>query len=139
MLYFEEYAVFRDAMSYLDNVLAMSPEAPSWRITEVLSGRVDQDFIQKPAVAQTLCTALQIGLVDLLASWSIRPAGIVGHSSGEMAAAYAAGRITAVEAIVTAYYRGHIVSLNNLDGAMLAIGFGPEQADDYIRHASLEG
>lgn len=133
-----EYAVFRDAISYLDGVIAMLPEPASWKIADVLSGDCDKDLVQTAAVSQTVCTALQIGLVDLLASWSVRPAGVVGHSSGEMAAAYAAGRITAAEAIMIAYYRGYMVSFNKQKGAMLAVGLGPDQGAEYIRQADLE-
>lgn len=35
-----------------------------------------------------LCTALQIALVDLLHHAGIVPEAVVGHSSGEIAAAY---------------------------------------------------
>ena len=133
-----DYAVFRDTISYLDRILGMFPDPVSWKIADVLSGECEKDLVQTPAVSQTVCTALQIGLVDLLASWSIRPAGIVGHSSGEMAAAYAAGRITAAEAITAAYYRGYMVSFNKQKGAMLAVGVGPEQGAEYIREAGLE-
>lgn len=133
-----EYAVFRDAISYLDRILGMFPHPVSWKIANVLSGECEKELVQTPAVSQTVCTALQIGLVDLLASWSIRPAGVVGHSSGEMAAAYAAGRITAAEAITAAYYRGYMVSFNKAKGAMLAVGVGPDQGAEYIREAGLE-
>lgn len=134
-----EYAVFRDTILYLDHILAEFPQPPSWKIANVLSGECKEDLVQTPAVSQTVCTALQIGLVDLLASWSIRPAGVVGHSSGEMAAAYVAGRITAAEAITAAYYRGYIVSFNKLKGAMLAVGVGPDQGAEFIRETGLEG
>jgi acyl transferase domain-containing protein/NADPH:quinone reductase-like Zn-dependent oxidoreductase/SAM-dependent methyltransferase/acyl carrier protein len=133
-----EYAVFRDVIAYLDRILAMFPQPVSWKIADVLSGNCEKDLVQTPAVSQTVCTALQIGLVDLLASWSIRPAGVVGHSSGEMAAAYAAGRVTAAEAITAAYYRGYMVSFNKQNGAMLAVGVGLDQGAEYIREAGLE-
>ena len=94
-----EYSVFRDTIAYLDRILNIFPHPVSWKIADVLSGKCEKNLVQTPAVSQTVCTALQIGLVDLLASWSIRPAGTVGHSSGEMAAAYTAGHITAAEAI----------------------------------------
>ena len=61
----------------------------------------------------------------------------MGHSSGEMAAAYAAGRITAAEAITAAYYRGYMVSFNKQEGAMLAIGLGLDQGAKYIQEAGL--
>lgn len=69
----------------------MLPEPALWKITDVLNGNCEKDFIQMPAVSQTVCMAVQIGLIDLLASWSVQPTSVVGHSSGEMAAAYASG------------------------------------------------
>ena len=51
----------------------------------------------------------------------------MGHSSGEMAAAYA----------TAAYYRGYMVPFNKQEGAMLAIGLGPDQRAKYIQEASL--
>ncbi|KAJ8130860.1 hypothetical protein O1611_g2768 [Lasiodiplodia mahajangana] len=77
-------------------------------------------------ISQTTCTAVQVGVVDLLASWSVRPVGVCGHSSGEIAAAYASGHISAAEAIVVAYLRGQAVSRNRRPGAMLAVGLDAE-------------
>ena len=133
-----EYSVFRDTIAYLDRILGIFPHPVSWKIADVLSGKCEKDLVQMPAVSQTVCTALQIGLVDLLASWSIRPAGTVGHSSGEMAAAYTAGRITAAEAITAAYYRGYIVSFNKQKGAMLAVGMSLAQGAKYIQEVGLK-
>ncbi|KAH8653815.1 hypothetical protein BX600DRAFT_527092 [Xylariales sp. PMI_506] len=127
-----EYAAFRTTIQYLDHLLSKLPDPPSWALLDILSGLCDPDDIQSPQVSQVACTAVQIGLVDLLASWSVRPVAVVGHSSGEMAAAYAAGRITAAEAITAAYYRGRAVSSNTRDGAMLAVGLGTNQVSCYI-------
>ena len=35
-----------------------------------------------------------MALVDLLRTWGITPAAVAGHSSGEIAAAYAKGALT---------------------------------------------
>lgn len=43
--------------------------------------------IDDPEISQTLCTILQIALVNLLRSFGIRPHAVVGHSSGEIASA----------------------------------------------------
>jgi acyl transferase domain-containing protein len=85
--------------------------------------------------SQPCCTAIQIGLVDLLASCNIRPAGVVGHSSGEIAAAYACGAITASSAITIAYYRGQAVKElpANLDGGMAAIGLGSDEVTPFLK------
>ncbi|KAK1595301.1 beta-ketoacyl synthase domain-containing protein [Colletotrichum navitas] len=128
-----EYRVFRTAIESLDHVLGSLANPPSWSLLGILSGDCqDAALIQTAEISQTVCTAVQIGLVDLLASWSIRPSGVTGHSSGEIAAAYAAGRITAAEAIVAAYLRGQAVARNSQKGAMLAVGLGLEQVARYL-------
>lgn len=128
-----EYRVFRIAVEHLDMILRGLPNAPAWSLYGVLSGTCDADLVQTAEVSQAACTALQIGIVDLLASWSVRPAGVAGHSSGEIAAAYASGRITAAEAIVAAYKRGQAVAKNKKHGAMLAVGLGPDEVVKHIR------
>ncbi|KAL9088213.1 MAG: hypothetical protein Q9165_006340 [Trypethelium subeluteriae] len=93
----------------------------------------EPEHIQSPTVSQVACTAVQIAIVDLLASWSVRPVAAVGHSSGEMAAAYISGHITAAQAIMAAYYRGQAVSKNNKNGAMLAVGLVVDQVPSYLQ------
>ena len=127
-----EYHIFRSAIKHLDYVLGTFSRPPSWTIADVLSGNCSVDRVNTPEISQTVCTAVQIGLVDLLASWSVYPSGVVGHSSGEIAAAYAAGRNTAAEAITTAYFRGQTVAQNKQKGAMLAVGLGLEQVEEYL-------
>lgn len=46
-----------------------------------------QSSINEPILAQPLCTAIQIALVDLLSAFGLDPVAVVGHSSGEIAAA----------------------------------------------------
>lgn len=44
-------------------------------------------LVNDPYYSQTLCTVVQIGLIDVMDSFGVRPAAVVGHSSGEIAAA----------------------------------------------------
>jgi acyl transferase domain-containing protein len=62
--------------------------------------------------------------VNLLQQWSILPSAVVGHSSGEIAAAYAAGALGMREALLVSYYRGIAASELRRPGAMGAIGLG---------------
>ncbi len=79
--------------------------------------------------SQPLCSAVQIGLIELLASWGIRPQAVTGHSSGEIAAAYAAGIIGLEDAVSSSYYRGifsqRVAAEGPIKGAMIAVGLGP--------------
>ena len=65
----------------------------------------DTSRIAEAALFQPLCTAIQVVLVDLLRAAGIKFAAVVGHSSVEIGAAYAAGFLTAKDAIQVAYYR----------------------------------
>jgi malonyl CoA-acyl carrier protein transacylase len=47
----------------------------------------EQSNIDKAEISQTLCTILQVGLVNLFHRFGIEPSGVVGHSSGEISAA----------------------------------------------------
>ncbi|KAF1960291.1 hypothetical protein CC80DRAFT_513899 [Byssothecium circinans] len=132
-----EYRAFASAITYLDRVLATLPMPPKWTLQHILSGKSEPKLIDSAEVSQAVCTALQVGLVDLLASWSVRPMAVAGHSSGEIAAAYASGRITAAEAIIAAYLRGQAVSRNEQTGFMLAVGLSHQQTLPYI--AGLDG
>ncbi|KAI1108202.1 hypothetical protein F5Y14DRAFT_445648 [Nemania sp. NC0429] len=52
-----------------------------------------------------------IALVDFLRSVGVDFHTVIGHSSGEIAAAYAAGKLSAEDAIVISYYRGMVAHL----------------------------
>ena len=65
---------------------------------------MEGDDIDNPAVAQPLCTALQVALVDLLASWATFPVAVVGQSSGEIAAAYCVGSLSQDSAMRVSFF-----------------------------------
>lgn len=130
-----QYDIFARTIEHLDEVIASLPDplAPSWTIAQVLGGECKPERVNSPEVSQTVCTALQVGLVNLLRAWAVEPVAVAGHSSGEIAAAYTAGHLSAAEAIVSAYLRGQAVSRNRQDGRMLAVGLGPgERLEGYM-------
>lgn len=92
--------------------------------------------IDTPAIAQPLCTALQIALVDLLASWEIFPAAVTGHSSGEIAAAYCAGGLSLESALKVAFYRGalaaRLATRSSDSVAMTSVAMSEQEIDPYL-------
>lgn len=91
-------------------------------------------------LSQPITVALQLSLVDLLASWGVTPAALTSHSSGEIAAAYAVGALSFAEALGAAYYRGELALRNqelaSLSGGMMAAGLGSQEAEKYISNTS---
>ncbi|XP_054923034.2 fatty acid synthase-like [Dermacentor andersoni] len=74
-------------------------------------------------------TAIQVALVDVLLAMGLRPDGILGHSLGEIACAYADGCMTAEQTVICAYWRGRCVELGDLPkGSMAAVGLTWEEA-----------
>ncbi|KAL8734235.1 MAG: hypothetical protein Q9181_003294 [Wetmoreana brouardii] len=103
-----------------------------------LSKSKDSSLLGSAYLAQPTCTAVQMALVHLLDSWNIKPVGVVGHSSGEIAAAYAAGAITFETGIQLAYHRGTTAAKLLQDfpatkGAMLVIGGSQAEVDTLIK------
>jgi len=70
-----------------------------WSLLEELSRPEVESRVGRSEISQPSTTAVQIALVDLLASFGIIPSCVVGHSSGEIAGAYAAGALSLQAAI----------------------------------------
>ncbi|KAI9838887.1 MAG: hypothetical protein M1819_004095 [Sarea resinae] len=128
----QRFPVFKKTLEILDRVLRLLDDPPQWKFEDILLAPPETSTVNIPEISQPICTALQIGLVELLASWGIKPVATMGHSSGELGAAYSAGIITGEEAIVAAYYRGKLVEEVTIKGSMAAIGLGREDVKAYL-------
>jgi acyl transferase domain-containing protein len=89
-------------------------------------------LLGKVEFAQPVCTAVQVALVNFLAKCGVKPIAVVGHSSGEIAAAYAAMAITKNEAILCAYYRGLATNCQTRKGIMTAVGLGRDAVSPFL-------
>ncbi|KAK1979840.1 KR domain-containing protein [Colletotrichum cereale] len=126
--------VFAQSMRKMDKILSLLPDGPPWTLVEELLKPAETSGLHKAYLSQPVCTAVQIALVDALRETAgIKPFGVVGHSSGEMAAAYIAGKLTANEAIAAAYYRGVVSSEITRPGAMAAIGVGRAETLPFLK------
>ena len=135
--------LFRGSIQKMQRVLEDCPDPPPWSLEEELKAPPKESRLNEAAFSQPLCTAVQVGLVDLLKASGVSFYGVVGHSSGEIAAAYAANRISAKTAILIAYYRGLHAKLaggpENSEGRMLAAGIGVEEAVNFCNQANYKG
>lgn len=123
---------FVESIRRLDSVLQRLKPPATWTLEKVLLAPEESNPMNDAEIAQPICTAVQIAVTDLLARWKIHPVVTVGHSSGEIGAAYASGRLSAPEAIVAAFYRGFTVKHHAPSGAMLAVGLGIKDVFEYL-------
>lgn len=132
-----DYPVYRRSMQEASDY--MKSIGAEWSVLDEMLKSQEESKVNSPALSHPCCAALQIALVDLLASWDIVPSRVVGHSSGEIAAAYAAGKIGKYAAWKAAYCRG-LASAKPLHvkGSMLAVGLSTEDANSYIERVNQE-
>ncbi|KAI5920291.1 reducing type I polyketide synthase [Camillea tinctor] len=130
----ENFPVARELVKRLDAALRDLPEPPGFLLYDELIKDRDPSTLRRPDISQPLITALQLAYVSVLSTWGIMPSSVVGHSSGEIAAAVTAGYLSAEDAIKLAFLRGQAV-LRTSDGpglTMLAVGLSADTVEPYI-------
>ena len=105
------------------------------KLDEILK-ESDSSRINLPELSQPICTALQIAQIELLKHFGVRHEAVVGHSSGEIAAAYAIGALSMPSALKVAYFRGKLGSKLAMETSpgwgMLAVGLGSSEITPYL-------
>ena len=103
----------------------------------------NHERISDALISQPATTILQMALVDLLESFGVRPAAVIGHSSGEIAAAYAKKAVSRASALKLAYYRGQAVAAQlriiGMKGRMVTVSLPHEKVQDMISKSGLQG
>ena len=138
----ETYPVFSSTIRVAEDCLKAL--GADWSLSDELSKDAAASLIGQPHISQPACTAIQIALVDLFASWDILPVAVAGHSSGEIAAAYAAKALPIGICMSIAYHRGMcVVNLSRqfsyLNGSMLALGVHEAEARTLIEQSQGKG
>ena len=125
---------FNESISRSDQILRQL--GASWSLREELLLDESTSRVNQSRIAQPATTALQIALVDQLASLGVKPTTVLGHSSGEIAAAYTVKALSHEMALKVSYHRGFISDLCqrklSSKGAMLAVGLGEDDVLKYV-------
>ncbi|GAA2973261.1 SDR family NAD(P)-dependent oxidoreductase [Streptomyces enissocaesilis] len=120
-----EEPVFRKAVEDVDAEL--QPRL-GWSVLDELALPADRWSLTATEVAQPLLFAVQIGIVAVLRDRGVTPALVLGHSVGEVAAAYTSGALTLAQAARVIAERSRVQARTAGLGRMAAVGLGPERA-----------
>jgi len=114
----KEEPVFRQTLERCDQALR---QYASWSLLEELGAEESRSRLGQTEFAQPAIFAVQAGLAALLDSWGIVPDAVVGHSVGEVAAAYVAGALTFDDAVRVIFQRGRVMQQATGGGKMASL------------------
>ncbi len=109
-----------------------------WSLITELTRCESESRMQKTAIAQPSIFAVQVALAAVWDSWGIKPTAVVGHSVGEIAAAYLSGALNWEDACCVAYHRGRTMDLASSQGAMLAAGLSASEVSQWLQGIEQE-
>ncbi len=130
----DEEPVFREVVERCDEMLRTILGFSFWKRIETEENALDHTEVTQPALF-----ALQAGLADLWRSWGIVPDGVVGHSVGEVAAAYVSGALTLEEGARVAALRGLAMEPAKGKGRMAAVELTEAEVRGAIQAAGFPG
>ncbi|MGY6164145.1 SDR family NAD(P)-dependent oxidoreductase [Paraburkholderia strydomiana] len=117
----DEEPVFRAALDELDTL---------WRadgsdsLVEMLRESVSAEHLTATEYAQPLLFAIQVGVVRVIEARGIGYDACLGHSVGEVAAAWASGALTLAQAVHVIKVRSRAQAVTRGTGRMAAVGLG---------------
>jgi len=116
-----ESEIFRKTLAEIDGIFSQYAD---FSLTETLSAQAEDNRYDATEIAQPALFALQAGITEVLKEQGITPAAVVGHSVGEVAAAWAAGVLTLAQAVQVIYFRSHQQGRTKASGGMTAVSLG---------------
>jgi polyketide synthase 7 len=114
------------AAAFEEALAAVEPLVGPVAVRDVLWG-ADDEAVAATVVAQSGLFAMGVGLARLLDSWGVRPAVVLGHSVGEIAAAHVAGVLSLADAGRIVGVRARLMAALPAGGAMTALAVDPTE------------
>jgi acyl transferase domain-containing protein len=132
---YQHEAVYRAAVEECD---ATFRNIAGWSILEEMLKTEQNSRIADTTVAQPANFLIQVGLTAMWRSHGVEPGAIIGHSVGEVTAAYVAGVLTLEEALLVSYHRSRIQKKAAGAGKMLAVSMSQEQCTNLLKEMKGE-
>ena len=132
---FQDEPVFRKKIQQIDSILE---PLTGWSLVEEMNSKEETSRIDRTDVAQPAIFALQVALAELWKTWGVLPKKVVGHSVGEVAAAYVAGIYSLEDAVKVIYHRSYLQNKTGGKGRMAVVGLSKSQAEQIIEGKESE-
>jgi acyl transferase domain-containing protein/acyl carrier protein len=122
--------VFREALEACN--AAIRPYV-NWDIFEEINKPEGQNRLEEIDVVQPILVAIGIALAKLWQSKGVRPDAVIGHSLGEVAAAYIAGMLSLEDAAKVICTRSQLMKATSGQGAMGVTDLTETEAGAFLK------
>lgn len=127
---FKKEPIFHQTIERIDNIIQADYE---WSLMDILLTKHPESTLDNIDMVQPAIFAIQVALAELWKSWGIIPDAVIGHSMGEVAAAYIGGILSLEDAIKVICIRSlHLKKLEG-KGSMLATELSKTQAIEILK------
>ncbi|MBO9357394.1 SDR family NAD(P)-dependent oxidoreductase [Bordetella petrii] len=126
--------VFAEAVHEIDN--HFEPLA-GYRLADELARTDGANQYERTEIAQPALFAIQVGITRMLAQRGIVPTAVVGHSVGEVAAAWACGALALGDAVQVIFHRSRLQGTTKGQGCMTAVGIDGGSAQALLAELQL--
>jgi acyl transferase domain-containing protein/acyl carrier protein len=126
----ESSEVFRRALEECEKAFA---EVGGFSVLGALRGEGGEEVVERTDYIQATLFAMQVGLTEQWREWGVEPEAVVGHSMGEVAAAYAAGALSMREATEVIWKRSQVMRSKSGQGATAVVEKGWEEVKEELR------
>ncbi len=127
---------FKESIEKVDALLKRYKT--SWSLITELSKPEETSRLDENPIGQTALFAIHFALTELLESWGVTPSAVVGHSLGEISAAWASGALRLHKALQLVLFRSQLHETCSPTGCMAAIGLSEEDARNMLQDLQLE-
>jgi len=129
-----ESAVFSKTVREIDGIFARYAD---FSIEDELAEKNGAGRFEYTEIAQPALFAFQVGVTQMLRQQGIMPTAVVGHSVGEVAAAWAASALTLEDAVKVIYYRSKLQGYTKGRGGMTAVALSADSAEQLLTELGL--
>nr|WP_243793721.1 type I polyketide synthase [Saccharopolyspora gloriosae] len=124
-----ESDVFSDAVDDCERALAPFVD---WSLREALTGAADPALVERVDVVQPALFSMMVALTELWRSHGCAPSAVVGHSQGEIAAAYVAGALSLDDAARVVALRSKALLALAGQGGMVSLAASGDRVAELI-------
>lgn len=132
----KEDKIFKKDVEQIAKILCELSEAD---LLDIIQNSSNENIYQETANAQIGLFALQVTIANYLIRQGMLPSAVIGHSVGEVAAAYVCGALTLEQAVKVVYFRSLHQSKTKGSGTMAAISLGLSDTQELLSVLALQG